>query len=336
MRPTQKDINPYKNSDSNKRYYTYDYYLRQTFGGKCIKIPLDCGFTCPNIDGVCGIGGCIFCSSRGSGDFAASSSLSLSAQYAETKEKLGTKWKTDKCIPYLQAHTNTYAPVEILRSVYEEAISLPGAVGLNIATRADTLPDDVISLLADIANRTVLTVELGLQSVHDKTARLINRGHTFDIFKDGYNRLRRASDKINICVHLINGLPGEDKEMMCESARALSSLMPDQVKLHLLYVLRETPLADMYHRGEYVPMTAGEYTDVVCSQLELLPPDTVIGRITGDGIADELLAPEWSRKKLIVMNSIDRELFRRDSYQGKLYNGGEHPLNATFSKKLLH
>ena len=244
-KPTQRETNPFKYSDTNKRYYTYDYYLRQTFGGKCAKIPLDAGFTCPNIDGRCACGGCIYCSDRGSGDFAASAALPIAEQFRITSEKLGSKWSTERCIPYFQAHTNTYAPLKILKEKYEEALSQRGVVGMNIATRADCLPDDVVNYLAEIAERTVLTVELGLQSAHDETARLINRGHTFEEFIKGYEKLRSASDKINICVHIILGLPGEDEEMMLETVRHVAALKPHQVKLHLLHVIKGTPMATM-------------------------------------------------------------------------------------------
>ena len=309
-------MNPFKNSDTNKRYYTYDYYLRRTFGGKCAKIPLDAGFTCPNIDGKCGYGGCIYCSDRGSGDFAASAALPIAEQFRVTREKLGSKWSTERCIPYFQAHTNTYAPLVILKEKYEEALSQSGVVGMNIATRADCLQDDVVEYLAEVAERTVLTVELGLQSAHDETARLINRGHTFDEFIVGYEKLRSASDKINICVHIILGLPGEDEEMMLETVRRVASMKPHQVKLHLLHVIKGTPMATMYERGDYIPLEKERYVDLVCKSLELLPADTVIGRLTGDGMADDLLAPEWSRKKVSVINDIDKMLFARNTWQG--------------------
>ena len=316
---TQREINPFKYSDTNKRYYTYDYYLRRTFGGKCAKIPLDAGFTCPNIDGRCGHGGCIYCSDRGSGDFAASAALTIAEQFRITREKLGSKWSTERCIPYFQAHTNTYAPLEILKEKYEEALSQSGVVGLSIATRSDCLPDDVVEYLKKIAERTVLTVELGLQSVHDETAKLINRGHTFAEFLEGYEKLRNASDMINICVHIILGLPGEDEEMMLETVRRVAELRPHQVKLHLLHVIKGTPLAKMYERGDYVPLEKEEYVDLVCKSLELLPPETVIGRLTGDGMAEELLAPLWSIKKVSVINDIDKELFARNTWQGSKF-----------------
>ena len=313
---TQRELNPFKYSDTNKRYHTYDYYLRETFGGKCAKIPLDCGFTCPNIDGKCGYGGCIYCSDRGSGDFAESAAMPIEEQIRLTREKLGSKWSTERCIPYFQAHTNTYAPLDVLKEKYEKALSADGVVGMNIATRADCLPDDVVEYLKELADRTTLTVELGLQSSSDETARLINRGHTFEEFLRGYERLRAASDKINICVHIILGLPGEDEETMLRTVRDVARLRPSQVKLHLLHVIKGTAMARMYEKGDYTPLEKEEYVSLVCKSLELLPPETVIGRLTGDGMADDLLAPEWSRKKVSVINDIDKRLFALDTYQG--------------------
>ena len=313
---TQRENNPFKNSDSNKRYYTYDYYLRNTFGGKCAKLPIDAGFTCPNIDGRCGYGGCIYCSGRGSGDFAELPSMSVTEQIERTRAKLGSKWSVERVIPYFQAHTNTYAPTEILREKFYEALKTDGAVGLNIATRADCLEDSAISLLAELAEKTVLTVELGLQTSNDDTAKLINRGHSFEEFKKGYNSLREASEKINICVHLIFGLPGENEETMLKTVKDVAELMPDQVKLHLLHVIKGTKLATMYEKGEYTPMERDAYIDTVCKAIELLPPDTVVARVTGDGMADSLLAPLWSMKKVAVINDIDKLLFEKNTYQG--------------------
>ncbi len=315
----QRTSNPFPYTDTNKRYHTYDYYLRKTFGGKCAKIPLDGGFTCPNIDGRCGVGGCIYCSGRGSGDFAESPTLPIGEQYRRVREALGSKWSVERCIPYFQAHTNTYAPVTRLRELFEEALTLPGAVGLNIATRADCLEGEVAAYLADLAERTALTVELGLQTVHDKTAELINRGHTFADFLAGYRRLRNTSDKIGICVHLIFGLPGEDRAEMLESVRQVAELRPDQVKIHLLHVLRNTALATLYEEGKYAPLEKEKYVELVVDALELLPPETVIARVTGDGMGDDLLAPEWSRKKVSVINDIDKLLFERSTYQGKRF-----------------
>jgi radical SAM protein (TIGR01212 family) len=313
---TQKSENPYKNTDSNKRYYTYDYYLRRRFGAKVAKIPLDIGLTCPNIDGRCGVGGCIYCSGRGSGDFAESPLLPIEEQYRLTREKLSSKWSTERCIAYFQAHTNTYAPLEFLKSSFERALLLDGVVGINIATRADCLDSEVCEYLADLAERTVLTVELGLQSSSDETAEKINRGHTYADFLDGYRRLREASDKIEICVHIIFGLPGESREDMLKTVRDVAALAPDQVKIHLLHVLKSTEMARIYERGEYTPLEKDEYVALVADAIELLPPDTVVARLTGDGMADDLLAPDWSRKKVAVINDIDKLLYSRSSWQG--------------------
>ena len=317
---TQAQSNPFPHSDSNKRYYTYDYYLRETFGGKCAKLPLDAGLTCPNIDGRCGRGGCIYCSNRGSGDFAPRPTLSIKEQIRVQKEILSKKWDTSRCIAYFQAHTNTYAPADVLRRLYGEALREEGIVGLNIATRADCLPEEVLALLGELAEQTVLTVELGLQSSSDETARRINRGHTFAAFCEGFSALRKVGKgKLRIGVHLILGLPGEGREEMLRTVRDVAALHPDEVKLHLLHVLRGTPLATLWERGEYSPMEREDYIRTVADALELLPPDTVIGRLTGDGMADELLAPLWSRKKTTVINDIDKLLYQRSSYQGRLY-----------------
>ena len=310
-------MNPFKNSDSNKRYYAYDYYLRKTFGGKCMKIPLDAGLTCPNIDGRCSVGGCIYCSPRGSGDFAADALLPVAEQFEIIKEQLSHKWKTDKYIPYFQAHTNTYAPLSVIREKVESVMKKEGVVGLNIATRADCLEDDTVEYLASLADRTVLTVELGLQTANDATAMLINRGHTFADFLAGYEKLKAASDKINVCVHLIFGLPEESRDDMLETVKAVAALRPEQVKIHLLHVIRGTRLAEIYEAGNYEPLSMEEYVDTVAEALTYLPPDTVIGRLTGDGMQSELLAPDWSRKKTVVINNIDKKMFADNLWQGK-------------------
>ena len=320
MKIKQSDINPFQNSDTNKRYYTYDYYLKKTFGGKCMKIPLDAGFTCPNIDGRCSVGGCIYCSPRGSGDFAADSLIPVAEQFEITKSQLSSKWKTDKYIPYFQAHTNTYAPLAVIREKVESVMCKEGVVALNIATRADCLEDDTVAYLASLADRTVLTVELGLQTVHDSTAFLINRGHTYADFLAGYEKLRRASDKIGICVHIIFGLPGESREMMIETVKRVAALRPEQVKIHLLHVIRNTKLADIYNEPKNTPLEMEDYVDTVAEALTYLPPDTVVGRLTGDGMQSELLAPDWSRKKTIVINNIDKKMFSENLWQGKNFD----------------
>jgi radical SAM protein (TIGR01212 family) len=310
---------PFPFTDGSKRYHTYDYWLKSTFGGKCAKIPLDAGFSCPNLDGTCGVGGCIYCSGRGSGDFAESSVVPLREQYDRQRVFLAKKWPTERCIPYFQARTNTYAPVEVLRPIFEEALTWPAVVGMNIATRADCLPDETAALLAELSEKTVLTVELGLQTAHDTTAALINRGHTYADFLEGYNRLRIGAPKALVCVHLILGLPGEDEAAMLETVRRVAELKPDQVKLHLLHVLRGTVLADLYGAGKYAPMERDEYISAVVKALELLPPETVVARVTGDGAAEDLLAPLWSRRKREVLNGIDKRMAEADTVQGRLF-----------------
>lgn len=317
-RPTQAECNPFPYSDSNKRYHTFAYYLRRRFGEKCARIALDAGFTCPNIDGTCGTGGCIYCLNGST----SAAGTNLAAQYAAGIAAMQNKWNCKKFIPYLQAHTNTYAPVETLRHVYEEALSLPGAMMLAIATRPDCLSPEIISLLAEISQKIPLLVELGLQTVHDDTAACINRGHAYDVFLDGYTRLKQAGGDIAVCVHLINGLPGEDKAHMIESAKTVAALHPDMVKLHLLHILRGTPLHALYQQGAYTPMEQKEYIDIVCDQIELFPPETVIARVTGDAPEALLVAPLWCRRKTAVTNDIDKELYRRNSFQGSRSN---HP-----------
>lgn len=317
---TQAQRNPYPYSDTNKRYYTYDYFLKQTFGGKVAKLPLDAGFTCPNIDGTCAHGGCIYCSDKGSGDFAPQPEIPIKEQLEMSRAMISGKWKTDKVIPYFQAHTNTYAPIEVLREKYEQALAYPGAVGMNIATRADCLAPNVVAYLAEIAQRTYLTVELGLQTSNDQTAALINRGHNFEAFVKGFLALRAASTDIHICIHVILGLPGENEQMMLQTIRDVAKLHPDQIKIHLLHVIKDTVMANMYLCGEYEPMTMPDYVRIVSNALTLLPPDTVIARLTGDGAPDALLAPDWSRKKTIVINEIDKYMYQNDLYQGKYYN----------------
>lgn len=305
--------NPYPYSDSIKRYQTYDYYLRHRFGGKCFKVSLDGGFTCPNRDGTKGTGGCTFC---GGSYHAGYRSLSIPAQFAAQKELLGKKWKdATRFIAYFQSFTNTYAPLDVLREKYETALAEEGVVGLSIATRADCLGDDVVDYLRELHERTYLTVELGLQTVHDETARRIRRGHTYAEFLEGYRRL----EGLNICVHLINGLPGEDRAAMLETAERVAGLRPHAVKLHLLYIIEGTPLAEEYRRGEFRALTLDEYVDVTVSQLERFAPETVIGRVTGDGEKDKLIAPLWSLKKFVVLNELDKEFLRRDTCQGILY-----------------
>ncbi len=315
MKKTQRNSNPYPYSDSNKRYQTYEYYMRKKFGGRVAKIPLDAGLSCPNIDAGAG---CIYCSGRGSGD-SVPMGLSLREQYDEGRAKLSSKWSTEKCIAYLQAHTNTYAPVNVLRGIYEEILTFPGLCGISIATRADCLGEDVCELLREVSERIPLTVELGLQSSSDSTARRICRGHTMADFEDGYYRLRHLVPKAEVCIHIIFGLPDESDEDMMNTVTKVAELAPEQVKIHLLHVIKDTPLADEYLRGEYIPLERDRYISLVVEALKLLPPETVICRLTGDGIAEDLLAPEYSRRKIAILNDIDKLMYSSGATQGCLY-----------------
>ncbi len=316
---TQSQTNPFEFSDDNKRYHTWNYHLRHKFGGKVFKVSLDCGFTCPNIDGTKGTGGCIYCSAAGSGDFAGSRDLPIEKQFETVKNKLHKKWDNAKYIAYFQAFTNTYAPLCVLREKYERALEINGVVGLSIATRADCLKDDVVSYLSELSKRTYLIVELGLQTAFDSTARFINRGHTFAEFINGYNKLR--DNGINVCVHIINGLPGETQDMMIKTARTVANLNPHSVKIHLLHILKNTAAEKMYQNGVFSAMSMDDYVKTVCGQLTLFSPETIIQRVTGDGAKSELIAPLWGLKKFVVMDAIDKYMFENCLYQGINYQG---------------
>ncbi|MCI8332010.1 MAG: TIGR01212 family radical SAM protein [Clostridiales bacterium] len=311
--------NPFPHSLANKRYYTFDWFLKEKFGQKCFKIPLDAGFTCPNRDGSKGTGGCTFCSAKGSGDCTPGPLATIQEQFAAGKETLHRKWPEAKYIAYFQAFTNTYAPLSKLQKLYETALAQEGVVGLSIATRADCLPDDIVRYLHTLSRQTFLMVELGLQTIHDATAKRVNRGHTYQEFLEGYQKL----EGIPRCIHLINGLPGESADMMQQSAREIAALKPDFLKIHLLHVLRGTRLAEEFEKGRFDTLSLAEYVKIVCDQLEMLPAETVIGRITGDGLKEDLIAPLWSLKKFVVMNEIDKELVRRGSWQGKFYHNND-------------
>ena len=310
-----KKINPYPFSDNNKRYFSFEYFTRQKYGRKCAKLPVDIGCSCPNIDGTKGRGGCIYCSARGAGDFAASSALSVTQQLDAAAATIKNKWGETGYIPYFQAHTNTYGDPEYLKRKYEEAVSYPGAVGISIATRADALDERIIEILTELSAKTDVYIELGLQTSSDKTAKLINRCMTTEEFIKGYESLAKTG--VKRCVHIINGLPHEDEKQMLDTAKFVSSLLPDMVKIHMLYVVPETKIALMYEDGKLPLLTRDEYVSVTAKQLTYLPQKTVIGRLTGDAPLSELTAPEWTRKKVTVLNEIDKYMAKNDLWQGK-------------------
>lgn len=306
----------FKYSDSNKRYYTLDYFYKHKFNSKVFKVSLNAGFSCPNKDGTKGYGGCIYCSKLGSGDYAGDKTEPLIEQFNKVKEIMNHKWPNSKYIAYFQANTNTYAPVEVLKEKYESVMYLDNVIGLNIATRPDAISDECLEYLSELNNKTYLTVELGLQTIHEETSKLINRGHDLKCFNDMVKKLRDRN--INVVVHIINGLPYETKEMMLETAKYLSDLDIQGIKIHMLHILKDTALANLYDKEHFHVLTREEYVDIVCSQLELLRDDIVIHRITGDPNPNDLIEPTWLIKKFGVLNEIDKEMVKRDSYQGKL------------------
>ncbi|WP_096436274.1 TIGR01212 family radical SAM protein [Alteribacter populi] len=301
----------------DKRYFTWNDHLKHEFGEKIFKVPLDAGFDCPNRDGNVASGGCTFCSERGSGDFAGDRKEDLVTQFNTIKEKLHKKWKTGKYMGYFQAYTNTYAPVEELRQMYEIILQQDDVVGLSIATRPDCLPDDVVEYLAELNERTYLWVELGLQTAHDRTGMLINRAHDYQCYVDGVNKLRKHN--IRVCSHIINGLPLENHEMMMETAKEVAKLDVQGIKIHLLHLLKRTPMVKQYEKGMVELMSLEEYVNLVCDQLEVLPMSMIVHRLTGDGPSELMIGPMWSLNKWAVLNGIDAEMKRRNSWQGKYY-----------------
>lgn len=303
----------------DKRYHTWNYYLRQHFGEKIFKVALDGGFTCPNRDGSIAIGGCTFCSARGSGDFAGSRRDDLAVQFQKIRDKQHEKWPNAKYIGYFQAYSNTYAPLEELREAYEVILEQPGVVGLSIATRPDCLPPDVVEYLAELNERTFLWVELGLQTVHESTSELINRAHDLQCYHEGVAKLRKHN--IRVCSHIIYGLPGETDEMMLDTARAVAQMDVQGVKIHSLHLLKKTPMVKQWEAGLLKFLEPEQYVNLVCDTLELLPPEMIIHRVTGDGPRELMIGPMWSLKKWEVLNAIDAEMERRQSFQGIHWKG---------------
>ncbi len=304
----------FKYSNTNKRYHTLDYYYKNKFGFKVCKVNLDAGFTCPNIDGTVGHKGCIYCL-RGSSDY--NKTTDLLTQFNERKEIMLKKWPDSKLIGYFQANTNTYAPVDVLKEKYELILKQDNVIGLSIATRCDSITDECLDYLDSLNKRTFLTIELGLQTIHDKTSILINRCHTLDCFSNMVKKLRDRN--INVVVHVINGLPYETKSMMIDTIKYLNTLDIQGVKIHMLSVVKNTKLAKMYEEKPFHILSMEEYIDIVCDQLEYLDPRIVIHRITGDPKLEDLIVPEWLVKKRVILNNIDKEMVRRNTYQGKKY-----------------
>ncbi len=308
----------FKYTLDNKRYHTLNYYLKNKFNTKVFKVSLNGGFTCPNLDGTKGYGGCIYCSKSGSGDFGGNPNKDLTTQFKEIKEVESKKWPNSKYIAYFQARTNTYAPLEVLKAKYEEVLKIDDVIGLFIATRCDAITDETLDYLEELNKRTFLTIELGLQTTNEKTSKLINRCHTLKEFEDMVKRLRKRN--INVVVHIINGLPYETETDMLNTVRYLNKLDIQGIKIHMLCIIKDTPLETLYQKEKFHILTKEEYIDIVIKQLELLREDIVIHRITSDPDKNSLIEPTWLLKKFCLLNDIDKEMVKRDTYQGKYSN----------------
>ena len=307
--------NKFKYSNSNKRYYTLDYYYKTKYNCKISKISLNLGLTCPNKDGTKGYGGCIYCSKLGSGEFGGDKKEPLKVQFETVKKMMDSKWPDSKYIAYFQANTNTYGPLDYLVNSWNEVLEYDDVVGINISTRPDSISEECYDELDKLNKKTDLVVELGLQTIHEKTSNLINRCHTLEEFEKAVKELNKRN--IKILVHIINGLPGETKKDMLETVQYLNKLNIWGIKIHMLNVLKDTKLYEMYKENPFHILTKEEYVDIVCDQLELLREDIVINRLTADGKLEDLVEPKWIVKKFCVLNDIDKEMVKRDSYQGK-------------------
>jgi len=307
----------FKYSLDNKRYYTLNYYNKIKYNSKVFKISLNGGFTCPNIDGTKGYGGCIYCL-NGSKSI---NNIDLLKQFKTQKEIEEKKWPNAKYIGYFQANTNTYASINELKDKFELILKQPNVIGLNIATRPDSITKECYDYLEDLSKRTNLVVELGLQTINDKTAKLINRCSTLKEFEDSLNELNKRN--IDVVVHIINGLPYETKEDMINTVKYLSNKKILGIKIHMLHILKNTEILKLYLKEKFHILTKEEYVNIVCDQLEYLRDDIVINRITGDPIKEDLVEPNWLIKKFGVLNEIDKEMARRNSYQGIKYKKEE-------------
>ena len=308
-------MNNFKYTNSNKRYHTLDYYYKNRFHEKVFKVSLNAGFSCPNIDGKVGYGGCIYCSKTGSGEFAGNKEDSLEKQFLEIKNMMLKKWPKAKYIGYFQARTNTYAPVNELKKIYEKILNQENVIGLNIATRPDAISDECLDYLEELNKKTYLTIELGLQTTKEETTKLINRCHSLQCFENMVKKLRERN--IDVVVHIINGLPYETKKDMLNTVKYLNKLDIQGIKIHMLSITKDTPIEKMYQEEKFKLLSKEEYIDIVVDQLELLREEIVIHRITGDPKLDELIEPTWLTKKFCVLNDIDKEMVKRNSYQGK-------------------
>jgi radical SAM protein (TIGR01212 family) len=316
-----------------RRYRPFSQFLRERLGGRVARVTLDAGFTCPNVDGTVTTGGCVYCDNRSFSPNRRLPRASIREQIARGIAILGPRYKTDRFLAYFQAATNTHASVEKLRRLYDEAIDHPQVVGLAIGTRPDSVPEPVLDLVAEYARSRFVCLELGLQTMHDRTLDWMNRGHHFDAFVDAVYRCQGRN--LDLCAHVILGLPGESHADMMATADALGSLPLQGVKIHNLHIVRRTPLEAMYERGEVPMLERDEYVGLVCDFLERLPPHLVIHRLSGDAPPDYLVAPAWCLDKAGLLAAIDAELIRRDGRQGKRWDGTVGTLWPAGGRKAL-
>lgn len=301
----------FKNTLDNKRYYTLNYFYRTKFNSKIFKVSLNAGFSCPHKTAG---KGCIFCSESGSGDFAGNVADDLITQFNTVKNQLHTKWPKAKYIGYFQANSNTYGNVEKLKNIYEPILNIENVVGLSIATRPDCFSKEIYDYLEELNNRTFLTIELGLQSIHNHTLKLINRGHDLECFIKCFNELKKR--KIRVVVHIINGLPFESKTDMIETVKFLNDIKVDGIKIHMLHIIKNTELEKLYNETNFHILSKEEYIDIVVEQLEYLNENIVVERITGDPVKEDLIEPQWLIKKFCVLNDIDKKMVSKNTYQG--------------------
>lgn len=307
----------YPRPDTKKRYYQFSEYLKNKFGKKVYKITLDAGFSCPNRDGTISSGGCIFCDNGGSFSQAHSRQLTVPQQVFQGVESLSSRFKAQKFMSYFQAYSNTYKQVNELKVIYDSALCHPDVVGLSIGTRPDCVDEQKLDLIASYTDKYETWLEYGLQSIHDRTLKFINRGHDFETFADAYKKTKDRG--INVCVHVILGLSDETREDMLETIKTLARLGVDGVKFHCLCIFPDTRLYDLYEHGEINLLEEDEYIDIACDCLECLPEKTTIHRLGGNGLQSLKIAPKWLNKKFEILNRIDDELERRNSYQGCKY-----------------
>ncbi len=302
----------FKNTLDNKRYHTLNYFFKKKFGQKVFKVPLDINSTCPNQAS----GGCIYCSNKSVASIS-DNSLDILEQFENGRKIMEQKWPDSLYIPYFQSGTNTYNDKNLVKGYVDKLLMIPKVVGIDIATRPDCLSDEWLDYLEDLNKKTFLIVELGLQSSNDNTLRFINRGHDSKTFKDAVDKLHERN--IFVVAHIINGLPYETKEDMINTIKFVNDCKVDGIKIHMLYIAKNTPLASLYEKNKFHILTREEYIDIVCCQLRLLNEDVVVMRITGDPLLNELVAPEWLIKKFMVLNGIDQEMVKRNIYQGDLF-----------------